>query len=71
LTSYTFIAEKLFVPDYEYMTRDYVAPKIELALEIPMKKVFDQIFVKAAFESYCAEESSNRSIFSINTGVTF
>ncbi len=71
LTDYTFIAEKLLAPDYEYITDAYIAPKVDVAVEFPMKKIFDQYFVKAAIESYIAGKDSSRTIFSISTGVTF
>ncbi len=70
LTDYTFIAEKILAPDYEFLTSDYYAPKMGFALEIPMKKVFDQYFIKSNVNIYKGNGQS-RTIFSISTGITF
>lgn len=71
LSDYTFLAEKILAPDYEFLTDNYYAPKFEVALEIPMKKVFDQYFIKSSVECYKGDNGQSRTIFNISTGVTF
>lgn len=71
LSDYTFIAEKILAPDYEFLTDKYYAPRVELAIEIPMKKVFDQYFIKSSVECFKGDNGQSRTIFNISTGVTF
>ncbi len=71
LSDYTFLAEKILAPDYEFLTDKYYAPRVEFAFEIPMKKVFDQYFIKSSVECYKGDNGQSRTIFNISTGVTF
>lgn len=70
-SDYTFIAEKILVPDYEYLTSNYYAPGLEFAFEIPLKKLFDQFFIKSTVDMYQGNNGQSRTIFNFSTGVTF
>lgn len=66
-----FIAEKIMRPDFEFLTSNYYAPKVELVLEVPMKKIFDQYFIKTTVDVYQGNNGQSRTIFNFSTGVTF
>lgn len=70
-SDYTFLAEKILMPDFEYLTCNYLAPGLNVAFEIPTRKIFDQYFIKSAVEFYLGSNGQSRTIFNLSTGVTF
>ncbi|MFH0999573.1 MAG: hypothetical protein V1783_01920, partial [Bacteroidota bacterium] len=70
-SDYTFLAEKILRPDFEYLTCNYLAPGLNVAFEIPTRKIFDQYFIKSAVEFYLGSNGQSRTIFNLSTGVTF
>ncbi len=71
LSDYTILAKKILVPDYEFLTDDYLVLKFGFAFEIPMEKIFDRYFIKSTIETYPRTNGQSRTIFNISTGVTF
>ena len=71
LSDYTELAKKILVPDYEFLTDDYLVLKFGFAFEIPMEKIFDRYFIKSTIETYPRTNGQARTIFNISTGVTF
>ena len=70
-SDYTFIAEKILSPDFEFLTSNYYAPGLEVAFEIPMKKIFNQYFIKSTVDIYKGDKDHSRTILNFSTGVTF
>ncbi len=67
----TFIVEKILLPDIEYLTSNYLSPGINIAFEIPLKKIFDQYFIKSTVDIYLGSNGQSRTMFNFSTGVTF
>lgn len=70
-SDYTFIAKNILVPDFEYLSSNYFSPGFNIAYEIPLKKIFDQYFLKSTFDIYFGSNGQSRTIFNFSTGVTF
>ena len=70
-TKNNFFYNKLLLPDHLFQTYNYYAPGIDLAWEIPMKKIFNKYFFNTNFKLYVAETGATRSVFSFSTGLIF
>ncbi len=70
-SDFTYIAERIFVPDFEFLSCNYIAPGLNVAYEIPLRKIFDQLFINSTVDLYFGNNGQSRTIFNISTGVTF
>lgn len=66
-----FIVQKIFLPEYNYQTKDYIAPGISVAYQIPAPKVSGKYFIKSDVDWYHSANSLNRTVFSVSAGLIF
>ncbi len=71
LTDSTFIVSKLTRPDFEYYTRNYFMPGMELSYEIPLKKIKSNYFIKTQIDFLRANDGRTRTFFNVRTGIIF
>lgn len=66
-----FINERLLYPDFLYLTSNYYAPKLKIVYEIPLRKLFDKLFINAEAEYYNGDNGQSLTIANFSTGVIF
>jgi hypothetical protein len=66
-----FLADKIFNPELNYLSENYLSPGVSLAGQFPLKKGFDKLFIKADFDWFYAETGLTRAFFSFSTGLIF
>lgn len=71
LDSANFIVQKIFLPEYNYLTKDYIAPGITVAYQIPAPKTSRKYFIKSDLDWYHSANSLNRTVFSVSAGLIF
>jgi len=71
LTATNFMVQKIYAPEFNYLTEDFVSPGVSMGYQIPLKKAFGTYFIKSDLEWYHSANSLNRTIFSFSTGIIF
>lgn len=63
--------ERIFRPEMDYLTENYLSPGVSLGYEVPLKKLFGKFFVKADFDWVRASNGATRTGFGFSTGLMF
>lgn len=71
LTEDNFMVQKIFRPEFNYLTKSYLSPGISLGYEVPIKKKFSRYFVKTDFDWVYSAGALNRILFRFSTGIIF
>jgi len=71
LTVTNFLVQKIYAPEFDFQTKNFVAPGVSIGYLLPLKKVAGKYFVKSDFDWYHSTNSLNRAIFSVSTGLIF
>ena len=66
-----FMVQKIFRPEFNYLTESYLSPGISLGYQVPLKKMFDKYFIKTDFDWVHSADGLNRILFRFSTGLTF
>ena len=66
-----FMVQKIYAPEFDFRTRNFISPGISIGYQLPLKKVAGKYFVKSDFDWYRSTSSLNRTVFSISTGLIF
>lgn len=64
------LAQKILIPEFNYLNDDYLSPGIALSYQIPLKKIFNKYFIKSDFDWYHSS-GHDRTMFSFSTGIIF
>jgi len=67
----TFIYNEILLPDYNFLTSNFYAPRFELSYEIPLNKIFNKYFFMTSIDLYRGNNDQTRTIFNFSTGVIF
>jgi len=70
-TATNLMVQKIYTPEFNYLTEDFVSPGVSIGYQIPLKKAMGKYFIKSDLEWYHSANSLNRTIFSFSTGVIF
>jgi len=71
LDAENFIVQKIFLPEYAYLTTEFISPGMSISYQFPITKTLGRYFVKADFDWFRAEKSMSRTVFNFSTGVIF
>jgi hypothetical protein len=71
LDSANFIVQKICLPEYYYLTNDYISPGVSIAYQIPAQKMSGKYFIKSDLDWYHSANSLNRTVFSVSAGLIF
>ncbi len=71
LMTSNFLVEKIFVPEFNYLTEEFVSPGISIGYQLPLRKTFDQYFIKTDIDWYHSTNGRNRTMLSFSTGIIF
>ena len=71
LTVTNFMVQKIYLPEFNYLTSNFISPGISVGYQLPLKKAFGKYFVKSDFDWYHSTAGLNRIIFSLSTGLIF
>jgi len=71
LTGTNFMVQKIYMPEFNYLTTDFVSPGISIGYEIPLQKSLGKYFVKSDFEWCHSINGLNCTIFNFSTGLIF
>lgn len=71
LTATNFLVQKIYAPEFNYLTEDFVSPGVSIGYQIPLKKAMGKYFIKSDLEWYHSANGLNRTIFSFSTGIIF
>lgn len=65
------LVQHIFLPEFNFLTDDYLSPGFALGYEFPLKKIFNKYFIKADFDWYRSNEGHNRILSDFSTGLIF
>jgi hypothetical protein len=71
LAGTNFLVEKMYGPEFYYLTEGFLSPGVSLAYQVPLQKTFDKFFIKTDFDWYHSESGLTRTVFSFSTGLIF
>lgn len=71
LTGTNFMVQKIYVPEFNYLTKNSISPGVSIGYQIPLKKAFGKYFIKSDFDWFHSTTGLNRTIFSFSTGLIF
>ena len=71
LVETNFLVEKMYGPEFNYLTEGFLSPGVSLAYQVPLQKTFDKYFIKTDFDWYHSVDGCNRTMFSFSTGLIF
>ena len=71
LDAANFLVQRIFAPEFSYLTSNFISPGISIGYQLPLKKALGKYFVKSDLEWYHSINSLNRTIFSVSTGLIF
>lgn len=71
LTVTNFMVQKIYSPEFNYLTSNFISPGISVGYQLPLKKAFGKYFVKSDFDWYHSTAGLNRIVFSLSTGLIF
>jgi len=71
LRATNFMVQKIYAPEFNYLTRNFISPGVSIGCQIPLKKAFGTYFIKSDLEWYHSANGFNRTIFSLSTGIIF
>jgi len=71
LTATNFMVEKIYAPEFGYLTENFISPGVSIGYQLPLKMALAKYFVKSDFDWCHSTNSLNRTIFSISTGIIF
>jgi len=71
MTVTNFMVEKIYAPEFDFRTKDFVSPGVSIGYQLPLKKMLGKYFVKSDFDWFHAAKSLDRTIFSVSTGLIF
>ncbi len=66
-----FMVQKIFRPEFNFLTESYLSPGISLGYQVPLKKMFDKYFVKTNFAWVHSAGGLNLTVFNFSTGLIF
>lgn len=66
-----FMVQKIYMPQFNYLTSDYLSPGVSLSCQFPVKKMTGKYFIKTDFRWLHSTNGSNRTIVNIGTGIIF
>jgi len=66
-----FMIQKVYLPEFNYLTSNYIAPGFALAYQLPIKNKAGKYFIKSDFDWYHSNHGLNRIGLSLGTGITF
>lgn len=71
LPATNFMVQKIYAPEFSFLTEDFISPGVSIGYQIPFKKALGRYFVKSDLEWYHSANGLNRTIFSFSTGIIF
>jgi hypothetical protein len=71
LPATNFMVQKIFGPEFNYLTENYISPGVSIGYQLPLKKSMGKYFVKSDLDWFHSSNSMSRTMFSISTGVIF
>lgn len=71
LAGTNFLVEKMYGPEFNYLTEGFLSPGVSLAYQVPLQKTFDRYFIKTDVDWYRSESGLTRTFFSFSTGLIF
>jgi hypothetical protein len=71
LTVTNFMVQKIYTPEFDYLTEDFLSPGISVTYEIPLQKAFDRYYIKTDVDWYDSAKGANRTIVNFGTGIIF
>lgn len=71
LAGTNFLVEKMYGPEFNYLTEGFLSPGVSLAYQVPLQKTFGKYFIKTDFDWYHSESGLTRTVFSFSTGLIF
>lgn len=71
LVGTNFLVEKMYGPEFNYLTEGFLSPGVSLAYQVPLQKTFGKYFIKTDFDWYYSESGLARNVFSFSTGLIF
>ena len=71
LSEINFSVEKMYEPEFNFLTEGFLSPGVSLAYQVPLQKTFDKFFIKTDFDWYRSESGLTRTVFSFSTGLIF
>lgn len=66
-----FMIQKVYLPEFNYLTCSYISPGVSLAYQVPFKNKSGKYFIKSDFDWVHANNGMDRTWLSIATGITF
>ncbi len=66
-----FMMQKLYLPEFNYLTSSYISPGVSLVYQVPIKNKSGKYFIKSDFDWVHANNGMDRTWLSIATGITF
>jgi hypothetical protein len=71
LTVTNFMVQKIYAPEFIYLTEGFISPGVSIGYQIPLRKAFGKYFIKSDFDWYHSANGLNRTILSFSTGLNF
>ena len=71
LTATNFMVEKIYAPQFSYLTENFISPGVSIGYQLPLKMALAKYFVKSDFDWFHSTNSLNRIIFSVSAGLIF
>jgi hypothetical protein len=65
------LVQKIFVPEFIFLTDNYFSPGASLVYEIPLEKIFNKYFIKTDFDLYHSDRGQSRTLLNFSTGIIF
>lgn len=66
-----FSVQKIYAPEFDYLTENFVSPGLSFSYQIPLQKAFERYFIKTDFDWYHSASAKNQTIFKFSTGLIF
>jgi hypothetical protein len=71
LTVTNFMVQKIYVPEFSYLTEDFISPGVSIGYQLPLKMLLGKYFIKTDFDWCHSTNGLNRTVFSFSTGLIF
>jgi hypothetical protein len=71
LTVTNFMVQKIYAPEFNYLTKNFVSPGVSISYQLPLKKGLGKYFIKSDFDWCRSENGLNCSVLSYSAGIIF
>lgn len=71
LTATNFMVQKVFEPEFNYLTNDFISPSVSVGCQLPLKQSFGKYFMKSDLAWYHSANGLNSTFVSFSTGIIF